>query len=286
VVDEDAIVDALVAGIRRAVIEIPPDVARAIEGCHRAEKEGLARMQLRIILDNIAMARKEGLPLCQDTGLMTFFVEAGHDFPHLATLCRAMPLALERATSEVPLRSNTVDPFTRTDPGNNLGHNMPLVTVDMVEGDGASVHILPKGGGSENASALWMLTPAEGLKGMRERVLRRVQEAGGRACPPLVLGIGIGGGADAAMRLAKKALLRPLDEPNPDGGIAALEKEMLDDVNALGIGPSGTGGKATALSVHIEYTCHHIASFAAGLSVQCWCDRRTVVKITREGRVI
>ncbi|HID73879.1 MAG TPA: fumarate hydratase [Thermoplasmata archaeon] len=284
--DREAFIGALVRGMRDGAIELPPDVRERLEVGHEAEKSEIARMQLRAILDNVRLAHDEGLPLCQDTGVQTFFVRAGYDFPYLAEVVRAIPEAVERATREVPLRPNTVDPFTGVNPGNNLGYHMPAVTVEMEEGDGATVTVLPKGGGSENMSALWMLTPAEGIEEMRRRILEHIQWAAGKPCPPVILGIGIGGGADIVMKLAKKALLRPLGSASPVPEIAALERRLLEEVNAIGVGPMGLGGSTTALAVHIEHTARHPATFPVGLVVQCWCDRRAVIEIGPDGEVI
>ena len=284
--DQERLIDRLVAGMREGVTKLPSDVVKKIEEAHEREESEVARMQLKAILENIKLARDGVLPLCQDTGIQIFFIKAGYDFPYLSELRKAIPIAIEKATREVPLRPNTVDPFTGTNPKNNLGHNMPAVTIELVEGDGAEIYVFPKGGGSENMSALWMLTPAEGFKGMKKRILEHVLFSAGKPCPPIVLGIGIGGGADIALKLGKKALLRPLGTPNPDEKLREMEEEILADVNALGVGPMGLGGRTTALGVHIEYTSRHPATFPVGMVVQCWCDRRAKVKVTKDGEVI
>ncbi|MBI5001300.1 MAG: fumarate hydratase [Euryarchaeota archaeon] len=283
--DQKTLIDRLVSGMAAGVIDLPRDVVRKLEEARDEETSEAARMQLKAILDNVRLAKEGRLPLCQDTGIHVFFIEAGYDFPYLGDVLKAIPLAVERATREIPLRPNTVDPFTGKNPGNNLGRRMPAMSVELAEGDGATIRILPKGGGSENMSALWMLTPTEGFKGMRRLILEHVQRAGGKPCPPIVLGIGVGGGADIAMKLAKKALLRHLDVANPDGAVAAMEKEILDDLNALGVGPMGVGGRTTALAVHIEYTCRHPATFPTAMVVQCWCDRRAGIEISKDGEV-
>jgi len=279
------LIDAMMMGMRTGTTLLPKDVIDKLEEAYRIEESDIARMQLKAILDNIGLAKECGLPLCQDTGIQTFFIKAGYDFPYLNDIQKAIPEAIERATSDIPLRPNTVNPFTGQNPNNNLGYNMPAITIELVEGSDATVYILPKGGGSENMSALWMLTPTEGFKGMKKRILEHILFAGGKPCPPIVLGIGIGGGADISMKLAKKALLRPLDQRHPEKAVSEMEADILEKVNALGIGPMGLGGKTTALAVNIEYTMRHPATFPAALVVQCWCDRRTVIKITKDGRV-
>ncbi|MCI0497015.1 MAG: fumarate hydratase [Thermoplasmata archaeon] len=285
-IDTQALIDRMVLGLRGGATQLPPDVVAALEAAYEREDTDTARMQLKAILDNVALARDEWVPLCQDTGIQVFYVTAGYGFPHLSDVVRAIPLAIARATSEVPLRPNTVNPFTGANPKDNLGEHMPAVTIDLEEGDGCRITIFPKGGGSENMSALWMLTPAAGFKGLKRKVLEHVQWAAGKPCTPVVLGIGIGGGADMAVKLAKRALLRPVGSVNPDGDAAALESELLEDVNALGIGPMGLGGRTTALAVHVEYAHRHPATFPTALVVQCWCDRRAVIVLDREGRAI
>ncbi|MBA3044829.1 MAG: fumarate hydratase [Candidatus Thermoplasmatota archaeon] len=282
-IDEETLINKLVKGMRDGAIELPADVTLKLESSYQSETDDIPKMQFKAILDNIKLAHDEGLPLCQDTGIQVFFIKAGYDFPYLNDIHKAIPLAIERATKEIPLRPNTVDPFTGKNPKNNLGHNMPAVTVELVEGDSATIHILPKGGGSENMSALWMLTPTQGFKGLKKKVLEHIQFAAGKPCPPIILGIGVGGGADMAMKLAKKALLRPLDSTNPNGNIAAMEKDILDAVNELGVGPMGLGGKTTALAVNIEYTSRHPATFPTALVIQCWCDRRATIRISKDG---
>ncbi len=284
--DEQKLIDTMARALRDGVIELPPDVTGKLKEYYGKETSEIAKMQLKAILDNIELAHDEGLPLCQDTGVQLWFVKAGRDFPHLTTVLDCIPKAIEKATADVPLRPNTVDPFSGANPKNNLGHNMPQITVEFVDGDEATLIAFPKGGGSENMSALWMLTPAEGLKGMKKRVLQQVQFAAGKPCPPIVIGIGIGGGADIAMKLAKKALLRPLDRENPDPKLKELEDELLADINSLGVGPAGTGGLTTALAVHVEYTMRHPATFPVGMVVQCWCDRRAKIKVTKDGEVV
>jgi fumarate hydratase subunit alpha len=283
--DKEVLVQSLAHALGKAATRLPSDVVDKLKDAYEKESQELARMQLGAILENVDLAANEGLPLCQDTGVQIFFIRAGYGFPYLNELHRAIPLAIERATQQVPLRPNTCDPFTGKNPKNNLGHNMPSINIELVEGDSATVHAFPKGGGSENMSALWMLTPAEGFKGMRKKILEHMKWAGGKPCPPVILGLGVGGGADIAVKLAKKALLRPLDKRNPDPKLARLEEEMLEDVNALGVGPMGLGGDTTALAVNLEYTMRHPATYPTAMVVQCWCDRRAVVNITSKGEI-
>ena len=161
-----------------------------------------------------------------------------------------------------------------------------VITINMMAGDSSTVHLLPKGGGSEQMSRLWMLNPADGIEGLKKQVLKRVQEAGGRPCPPTIIGIGIGGSADMCLKLAKKSLLRPLDQPNPDADAAKLEKELLAAINQLEIGPMGMGGKTTSLGVHVEFALRHPATFPVGMVMQCWCNRHVILKIDKDGGII
>jgi len=267
--------------ILRASIQIPRDVEDALARAAQKEDTEIARSQLRAIREDVELAWDERRPICQDTGIVSFYVTAGFDFPHTAGIVRQLGRSLVKATNEIPLRPNTTHPFTGANPGDNTGPNMPMVDVMFVEGDSMTIDVLPKGGGSENQSFLWMLTPAEGVKGFRKRLVDHIQKAGGKPCPPLILGIGMGSPADLALRLAKRALARPLGRHHGEKAVADLEAAIADDLNDLGVGPMGLGGRTTVLDVHIEYTSRHPASFPVALAVQCWADRRARVTVSR-----
>lgn len=268
----------------RATTILPRDVVEALETA-RAREVGPAQVQLAAILENARIAREGRIPICQDTGTITFFVRVGTEFSHLAELARSLPEAARAATMAVPLRPNTVHPFTGKNPGDNTGRHIPAVTWEMVEGDGAEVHILPKGGGSENCAALKMLAPGVGLRGVKEAVVEHMVSCGGLPCPPTIVGVGIGGGADLALKLGKMALLRPLGQRHPEPEVAALEAELEELINASGVGPMGLGGKTTVLAVHAEYAHRHPASLPLGIVVQCWAHRRATVRISATGGV-
>lgn len=270
--------------IGQASTILGPDVVSALEAARKRES-GPAQVQIDAILENVRIARDGKVPICQDTGTISFFVKIGTRFPHLEVLVAALPEAARAATEAVPLRPNTVHPFTGKNPGDNTGRHVPAVTWEMVEGDGAEVHILPKGGGSENCSILKMLPPGVGLTGVKEAVVEHVVNCGGLPCPPTVIGVGIGGGADLALKLGKKALLRPLGQRHPEPEVAALEAELEELINASGVGPMGLGGKTTVLAVHAEYAHRHPASLPIGIVVQCWAHRRAVVRIGADGRM-
>jgi fumarate hydratase subunit alpha len=267
--------------ILRASVMIPRDVEDALARAARNEDTEVARSQFGAILEDIEVARDERRPICQDTGIVSFYVTAGFDFPHTAGIVRQLGRSLVKATNEIPLRPNTTHPLTGANPGDNTGPHMPMVDVMFVEGDHLTIDVLPKGGGSENQSFLFMLTPAEGIKGFRKRLVDHIQKAGGKPCPPLILGVGLGSPADLALRLAKRSLTRPLGSHHPEKEIADLERAILEDVNSLGVGPSGLGGLTTALDVHVEYAYRHPASYPVALAVQCWADRRARVSISR-----
>ncbi|MCK4422118.1 fumarate hydratase [candidate division WOR-3 bacterium] len=275
--------DQLVEAIRRAETQLPNDVVSALEKAYEVE-EGPARVQVEAILENIKVSRETGAPMCQDTGIQTFYIEVGADFPYLGELKDIITNAVKRASGEIPLRPNTVNPFTGENPGNNVGNYVPYITWDIVKGEECTIHLLPKGGGSENMCALNMMAPGKGIKGLKRFVVDHIVGCGGKPCPPTVVGIGVGGGADLSLKLGKKSLLRDVGVRHPEPHIAELEEELLKLINESGVGPMGVGGKTTVLDVHIEYAHRHPASFPIGIAVQCWADRRSTVRITKDGR--
>ncbi|AFK23145.1 fumarate hydratase [Pyrococcus sp. ST04] len=269
------VVDAIVEGIRLAVTKIPEDVIDALKSAYEKEESDVARYNLELILRAIEISRENSIPVCQDTGTPIFFVKVGEDFT-VKELSRAIKEAVNRATEEIPLRPNAISLLT----GKVIG-NSPEIHFE--EGRTTRISILMKGGGSENCSSLFTLTPAQGFEGVKEEVIKRVRKCGGKPCPPVILGIGIASPAEKAMRLAKIALLRKIGERSKHKMIANLEREILREVNSLGIGPMGLGGKTTALDVKIEVETRHPASFIAALSVQCWAHRRAFIEFTDGG---
>lgn len=256
----------------RANTELPRDVLAAMESAARAEQDALARYSLEMIVENASIARKEGIPLCQDTGLAVVFVELGQDVHVVGgNLNEAIQQGVKEAYHHGYLRKSVCDPLSRT----NTRDNTPaIIHVDIVGGDRLRLIAMPKGGGSENMSASTMLVPAEGREGIKKFVVDRVAHAGPNPCPPIIVGIGIGGSLDQSAVLAKKALLRPLGQPHPDDErVAVLEREILEEVNALGIGPHGYGGDTTALAVHVEMMPCHIASLPVTVNIQCHVAR-------------
>jgi fumarate hydratase subunit alpha len=277
---ERAVEDAVVDMLREAVTTIPPDVQDALRAAERAETSEVARTQLATVLLNMREAEERGIPLCQDTGVPVFFL-TGRMFPGLEESIRR---GLARATEEIPLRPNAVHPLTRRNPGNNLGEGSPRIVYRPTDDGFLDVTVMPKGAGSENMSALAMLTPAQGLRGVKEFVLETVARAGGRPCPPTIVGVGIGGTADQAAELAKESLLRPLDVPNDDEQLDALEGELAEALNCLGVGPMGLGGRTTVLGVRCAMAYCHTASLPVAVNLQCWAARRASRRIFADGR--
>jgi fumarate hydratase subunit alpha len=200
--------DAVVELLRKTSIELSPDVMEALNNAYKNEVKELGKSQLEAILENIRLAKESTKPICQDTGLMIFYVTIGNDFGDFAFIPEALVTATRRATADIPLRPNSVHPFTGHNPGDNTGVGVPIIHYDIITGDFIEIKSLPKGGGAENMSALAMLTPSAGVEGIKKFVIEQVIASGGKPCPPTVIGLGIGGKADYAMTLAKKALLR------------------------------------------------------------------------------
>ncbi len=258
------IADATARAFARAVTTLPPDVEAALAKALDAETDPVARGELENILENIELARRSGLPLCQDTGVPVVYVTLPPSVPLEQGLYAAVADGVRRATTAVPLRPNVVDPLTRHNSGDNTGEGMPAVHVRP--GDRLSVTVLPKGAGAENMSRVEMLLPSEVAR-IPEVVVRCVLEAGARPCPPVVLGVGIGGTFDLAAALAKEALLEPIDAMDP------FETSLCEAVNRLGLGPMGLGGATTALAVKVRRAACHTASLPVAVNVQCWANR-------------
>ena len=256
---------------REAVIDLPEDVKNALKTAYEREEDKTARLNLETVLENIETASKNSIPMCQDTGLPIIFVKLGH--VEVENLYDGIRRGVARATMEVPLRPNVVDPLTRENTGNNLGKDIPQINMELVDEDILELTVFPKGFGSENNNALKMGLPGEGVEGVKKFVLETVLKAGGKPCPPTVVGVGIGGSSDMVMKLAKKALLRPVGERNPDERLAELEEELLELINNTGIGPMGLGGKTTSLDVKIELADTHTAGLPIGVCIQCWAAR-------------
>jgi fumarate hydratase subunit alpha len=261
---------------KEAVIKLPDDVKKALKTAYDLEEDETALLNLKAILDNVDAAENGGIPLCQDTGLPIIFVKYGKvevENNHEG-IVNGIINGVKRGTEEIPLRPNVVDPLTRRNTGNNIGRFIPQIDVELVNTDSLEITVFPKGFGSENNNALKMALPGEGEAGIKDFVLETVLSAGGKPCPPMVVGVGIGGTSDMALKLAKKALLRQVGVNHSEKRISNLEKDILEVVNSTGIGPMGMGGKTTALDVKIEYADTHTAGLPIGVCIQCWSARR------------
>ncbi|OGQ54319.1 MAG: fumarate hydratase, partial [Deltaproteobacteria bacterium RIFCSPLOWO2_02_FULL_53_8] len=259
-----------------AACNLEPDVAQALRAAREKEQSPLGKEVLGQIIDNFEIADKEDLPICQDTGISVFFVEVGRQAVIDGSLADAINEGVRQGYKDGYLRKSVCHPLNRK----NTGDNTPaIIHTSIVEGDNVKIKFAPKGAGSENMSRLKMLKPAEGLIGIKAFVLETIREAGGNPCPPIVVGVGIGGSFEVSAILAKKALLREVGAPNPDPEVSAIEVELLELVNELGIGPMGFGGTVTALGVHVEIHPCHIASLPVAINIQCHAGRHKEVVI-------
>ncbi len=280
---EDRIINAVVELLRIVETKLPSDVLEALKQAASIEESPFAKAQFEAILKNAEVASKESIPMCQDTGLIGFYVKLGDDFPIRSKLNDLLIEAVRRATQEIPLRPNTIDPWTHKNPGDNTGRHIPFIHIELVPGDELEITVMPKGGGSSYVAQFYSVPPVEGIKGLKRVVLEAIYKIGPLPCPPVIVGIGVGGTEDLAMFLAKKALLRPINKRNENPEIAKLEEELREKINSLGIGPMGLGGKSYALGVNIEWAHRHPATFLVGIAIGCWAMRRGTLRISKDG---
>ena len=270
-------VDQIVVNLLKAAnTKLPPDIGWAMEAAAGWEASQAARVQLGAIMDNVKKAEVLGRPMCQDTGIPTFYVKGKFD----ASLRGEIIKVVKRATEAVPLRPNTVDPLTRENRGDNLGGGMPPIHYTPTDDDFLEIAVLIKGAGSENMTRLAMLNPSDGAEGVKRFVADSVLDAGGRPCPPGIVGVGIGGTADGCVAMSKEALLIPIDLENGDPLLKEMEEELFVKLNGSGLGPMGLGGSTTVLGVRIKKACCHTASLPVAVSIGCWATRRAVARIT------
>lgn len=272
-----AVTEAVAALCIEANAHLPADVEAALAAARAAEPWPLAKHTLGLLEKNLQMADQCALPICQDTGMAVVFAEVGQEVHIDGDFEAAVNEGVRRGYGEGYLRKSIVgDPLRRV----NTGDNTPAALhLRLVPGDKLKLTVAPKGFGSENMSRLAMLRPADGVEGVERFVLETVRLAGPNPCPPMVLGVGIGGSFDGVALLAKQALLRPLDRPNPDEYYAKLEKKLLAAVNELGIGPQGFGGKTTALGLAIEAAPTHVAGLPVAVNVSCHATRRASAEL-------
>jgi len=265
---------------KEAVNDLNEDVIKSLENALKNEEDDIAKLNIEAILKNIKIAHEKQIPMCQDTGLGIIFVKLGN--VQVENLKEGIKKGVAKATKEVPLRPNIVDPLTRKNSGNNIGVEIPYINIELTDTDYLEITVLPKGFGSENNNKLKMALPSEGKKGIKEFTVQTALQAGGKPCPPMVVGVGVGGTSDFAMKLAKEALLEEIGKPNEDPELAELEKEILEEINANGKGPMGLGGKTTALDVKIKKVDTHTAGLPIGVCIQCWANRHASKILTAE----
>lgn len=254
-----------------ANFDLGEDLLAALKRGEQEEESPSGREVFRQLLENARIASQERIPMCQDCGLAVVFVELGQEVQITGgDFEQAIQEGVRQGYGQGFLRKSLCHPLTRA----NTGDNTPAVIhTEIVPGDRLKITVVPKGGGSENMSRVFMLKPAEGVAGVIDRVVTTVREAGPNPCPPIIVGVGIGGTFERAALLAKKALLRDVGSPNPDPELAALEDKMFQAVNDLGIGPQGLGGRITALAVHVVMQPCHIASLPVAVNIQCHASR-------------
>ena len=271
------ITEAVAALCIEANTHLPADVEAALKAARASEPWPLAQTTLGLLCDNLTAAGEAGLPICQDTGMACVFVELGTDVHIEGDFEAAIHEGVRRGYTDGYLRKSiAADPLRR----GNTGDNTPAaITVHLVNGEGCTITVAPKGFGSENMSRIAMLKPADGVEGFKQFVVDTVRQAGSNPCPPVILGVGVGGSFDKVTYLAKKALLRPLDVPNPDPYYAGLEKALLEEINALGIGPQGFGGRTTCLGLAIEQMPTHVAGLPVAVNVSCHVTRRATARL-------
>ncbi len=280
-VEYNDIVNAVKNMIKVTATNLPEDTLKALEEALETEKSEVAKEVIKQLLENAKIARDEERPLCQDTGLAVFFVKLGADVRIKGGLLKdALNQATKEAYEEAYLRPSTCEPFSRANLKDTLGYNLPaIIHLDIVEGDKIDIEYAAKGGGSENVSRAKVLPPAAGKEGVIEFVKEVISDAGGNPCPPITVGVGIGGTFEKAAISSKHALFRDVGTKNPDPEMDELEQIILEEVNKLGIGAMGMGGTKTALAVHIESNPCHIASLPVSVNVQCHSSRHAHITI-------
>ena len=278
--------DTAVELLRIAATEFPVEYVEVMKK-HMESMEGeVGKAQLKNILEDTDLAREGSLPMCQDTGVVAFKVKVGDEFPLRSELREILIEATKKATQQVPLRPNAVDMFNGNT-GNNVGLNgyVPIIYWDMVPGSDLKITALPKGGGSSNVAAHRMLKPGLGLKGVKQFVVEALANAGSLGCPPYFVGVGVGGGEDICMKLAKDALIKPFGVRSSDPKVAAIEEELLGKLNELQIGAMGLGEGPSVLDVHVEFAARHPASLPVGVVISCWALRHAKATISADGKV-
>jgi len=266
--------DTIVNILRLANTKLPKDIGWSLEAAAGWETNPTAYTQLGSIMDNVKKAEYIGRPMCQDTGIPIFYVSG--NIPK--GIEKHIAKGVEKATKIIPLRPNTVHPLTRKNHDDNLGDGMPVIHYHPTDDDFLEISVVPKGAGSENMTKLMMLDPSAGENGVKDAIVSAVLEAGGRPCPPTVVGVGIGGTADMCVQMAKEALLEPIDK-HKDRETRKIEEELFTRLNVSGLGPMGLGGDTTVLAVRVKMAYCHTASLPVAVNISCWASRRASVRI-------
>ncbi len=270
-IDTEQITKRVKEAVVRANVELDDNMISALKDALNREESEIGREVIHELIKNAEIARREGIPMCQDTGIATIFVRIGQEVSITGgNLYDALEEGVRQGYNEGYLRKSVCHPLTRE---NTKDNTPPIIHTDIVSGDVLTIWIMPKGGGAENVSRLYMLNPTDSWGIIKEKIIETIKEAGGKACPPLIIGVGIGGNFETAPLLAKKSLLRSVGSKNSDPDLADMEMELLKEINKLGIGPQGLGGRITALAVHINMMPCHIASLPVAINIQCNANR-------------
>ncbi len=284
---ETTIEETAVELLRRAVTTLPTDVMKCMKDIQSESDDEVALLQMNNIVKDASIAEEQSRPMCQDTGIVQFVLKVGDEFPFKSKLKSILISATKKATKAIPLRPNTVD-FFLGNPGDNVdprGH-VPYFYIDMIPGKDLLITAVTKGGGSSNIAQLGMLKPGLGIEGALKFAVDVVEEAGPKGCPPYRVGIGIGGGEDICMNLAKKAMLRPIGSRHPDKKVAKLELAVMEACNMLPIGPMGVGAGKTVIDANINLASRHPASLPVGIVISCWALRHASATISPDGTVV
>ena len=284
---KESLTEAFKELIVKVATGIPEDVYNYIRRAYESEENPVAKAQFEAILKDMELACKRTRPICQDTGTPYLFLEVGDSFPIKSEIVEIFKDTLRYVTKEMGiLRPNAVDPVYARNSGDNTGRFVPWVHIDLVPGDELKVNIMFKGGGSEAPSTLVMSPPLKGWETLKETVIKTVAKAGPLPCPPLIVGVAVAAGADMALTLAKRAILRPIGKRHPDPKVAKMEEELLEVLNKLGVGPHGFGGRFSVLDVKFEYAHRHPATFAIGVITSCWATRRGSMIVRSDGSYV
>ncbi|HBN73921.1 MAG TPA: L(+)-tartrate dehydratase subunit alpha [Sutterella sp.] len=261
---------------------LPDDVLKRLTELKTEQKSELSSLVYDTMFRDLALADDRDVPLCQDTGVIQYFIECGADFPYLGDLPQVLTIATREATKKAPLRHNAVEIFDEKNTGTNTGYRIPWLDWDIVEGDACTIHCYMAGGGCSLPGVAKVLMPVEGYEGILRFIFDMVTERGINACPPLLLGVGIAGSAEVASRLSKKALMRQIGTHNPNPKGADFERLIEEGLNELNIGPQGLTGTHSVMAVHVEQAARHPSCLAVGLSTGCWAHRRATIRFASD----